>query len=304
MIDLAALRSLDAISVQGSVVAAAAALGYTPSAVSQQVKKLERQTGLPLLERAGRGVLLTEHGRLLVTQGKALLADLEHLEATLAAGSSLVRGTLRVAAFSTSVRGLVAPAVRVAAAEQPELALTIVEVDPWESIDLVGSGQVDVAVVHNWARVPLVIPERLAEHHLMTDVADLLVHRDSPLATRESVTPRDLAGQHWISTPERTICHEWLLRMYDGTGLAPDVRHWSGEFASHVVLVAEGAGISLNPRLGRGLLPDDVVPVPVVDPVPRREVRVVWRRTMSSSPAIGYVADLLTRLSCGQRAIS
>jgi DNA-binding transcriptional LysR family regulator len=283
------------VSVHGSVIGAAAALGYTPSAISQQVKKLERQTGLPLLERAGRGVLLTEHGRLLVTRGKALLDDLEQLEAGLAAGSGDVRGVLRLAAFSTSVRGVVAPALRTARQEQPQLALTVVEVDPWEAVDLVATGQVDVAVVHNWARVPLLIPEHLEERHLMTDVADLLVHRDSPLAARASVTPRDLAGQHWISTPERTICHEWLLRMYDGTGLAPDVRHWSSEFASHVVLVEQGAGISLNPRLGRGALPDGVVPVRVVDPVPSRQVRVVWRRSMAASPAIGYVADLLGR---------
>lgn len=299
MIDLAALRSLDAISVHGSVTGAAAALGYTASAVSQQVKKLERQTGVPLLERAGRGVLLTEHGRLLVTEGKALLADVERLESTLAAGAGEVRGTLRVAAFATSVRGLVAPAVRVAAAEQPQLQLTVVELDPWEAVEHVAAGRVDVAVAHDWTRIPLVLPESLAQRHLMTDVADLLVHRAGPLAARGSVAPRDLAGQHWISTPARTLCHEWLLRMFDGTGVAPEVRHWSPEFETHVALVAQGAGISLSPRLGRGVLPDDVVPVPVVDPVPQRGVEVVWRRTMSASPSIGYVADLLARLAAG-----
>src|ERR1044072_3679256 len=83
MIDLAALASLRAVDTHGSVVAAADALGFTPSAVSQEVKRLEKQTGVPLLERVGRGVMLTDHGRHLVDAGGRLLADLEEVESTL-----------------------------------------------------------------------------------------------------------------------------------------------------------------------------------------------------------------------------
>src|SRR3954447_25655150 len=83
MIDLAALASLRAVDAHGSVVAAADALGFTPSAVSQQVKRLEKQTGVPLLERVGRGVMLTDHARHLVDAGGRLLADLEEVESTL-----------------------------------------------------------------------------------------------------------------------------------------------------------------------------------------------------------------------------
>src|ERR1700734_4274126 len=80
MIDLVALDSLRAVGAHGSVTAAADALGFTPSAVSQQVKRLEKQTGVPLLERVGRGVMLTRHGRHLVEQGTRLLSDLEELQ--------------------------------------------------------------------------------------------------------------------------------------------------------------------------------------------------------------------------------
>ena len=102
MIDLAALTSLRAVDQLGSVVAAAGALGYTPSAVSQQVKRLEQQVGVPLLERVGRGVVLTRHGRHLVEEGGRLLAELERLETGLHQQAEAVAGQLRLTAFSTA----------------------------------------------------------------------------------------------------------------------------------------------------------------------------------------------------------
>ena len=83
MIDPSALQALAAVQQNGSVVAAAAALGFSPSAISQQIKKLERQTGVPLLERNGRGVLITERGLVLAKYGRRMLADLEQLQSTL-----------------------------------------------------------------------------------------------------------------------------------------------------------------------------------------------------------------------------
>src|SRR5689334_10687635 len=150
MIDLSALASLRAVDSHGSVVAAADALGYTPSAVSQQVKRLERQTGVPLLERVGRGVMLTEHGRHLVDAGARLLADLEAVESGLHQRSGAVVGHLRVTAFSTAMRGLVAPAVRRLHDAHPDLALTLTEREPWDTVELVATGQTDLGVVHRW----------------------------------------------------------------------------------------------------------------------------------------------------------
>src|SRR5579859_1273754 len=109
MIDLIALDSLRAIEAHGSVVAAADALGFTPSAVSQQIKRLERQTGVPLLERVGRGVMLTGHGRHLAEEGTRLLAGLEELQSGLHRQAGTVAGHVRLAAFATAMRGIVAP---------------------------------------------------------------------------------------------------------------------------------------------------------------------------------------------------
>ncbi len=286
MIDLAALGSLGAVARHGSVVAAADALGYTPSAVSQQIKRLQRSVGVELLERVGRGVILTDAGRRLVDEGRDVLAGIERLQSDLQAGSDRVAGELRLAAFSTAVRGLLAPAVRALHRAHPDLHVRIVEREPWDTIDLVAAGEADVGLVHSWGDVPLEIPAHVSSAVVGHDVADMLVAADHPLATRRHVRPDDLLDVDWVATPEGTICRSWLVRMYVGTASAPRIAHESMEFASHVALVDAGLGVALVPRLGRGDLPDGVRAVPVVDPVPTREISVLHRRSMSSSPAV------------------
>ncbi|MCD4526243.1 LysR family transcriptional regulator [Nocardioides sp. cx-173] len=289
MIDLAALTSLRAVDTHGSVVAAADALGFTPSAVSQQVKRLERQTGVPLLERVGRGVMLTRHGRHLVDAGARVLGDLEEIESGLHRQAEAVAGHLRIVAFSTAMRGLVAPAVRRLLDAHPDLTLQLSEREPWDTVDLVASGQCEVGVVHRWGDVALAIPGHLVAASVAQDVADVVVHRDHPLAGRGRVTPRDLVDEGWVATPEGTICREWLTRMYDGTGRLPRIAHQSMEFDSHLAMVRAGLGIALVPRLGRQPLGDDVVALPAADPVPTREVLALHRRSMTASPAVAAV---------------
>ena len=293
MIDLAALTSLQAVSDHGSVVAAADVLGFTPSAVSQQVKRLERQAGVPLLERVGRGVMLTRHGRHLVDAGARLLTDLEQIESGLHLQAGAVAGHLRVVAFSTAMRGMVAPAVRELLEAHPDLSIALSEREPWDTIDLVASGQCEIGLVHSWGDVPLAIPDHLARTSVASDVADVIVHRTHPLAERKAVTPRDLVDEGWIATPEGTICRKWLTRMYDGTGRLPRIAHQSMEFDSHLAMVRAGLGIALVPRLGRQPLGAELVAVPARAPVPTRDIVALHRRSMADSPAVGAVVAQL-----------
>jgi DNA-binding transcriptional LysR family regulator len=289
MIDLTALTSLRAVDTHGSVVAAAEALGFTPSAISQQVKRLERQTGVPLLERVGRGVMLTRHGRHLVDAGAQVLSDLEQIESGLHLQAEAVAGHLRIVAFSTAMRGLVAPVVRSLLDAHPDLTVQLSEREPWDTVDLVASGQCEVGVVHSWGDVALAIPDHLASVRVAQDVADVVVHRDHALARRRRVTPRDLVDEGWIATPEGTICRQWLTRMYDGTGRLPRIAHQSMEFDSHLAMVRAGLGIALVPRLGRQPLGDLLVAVPAHDPAPTRVVLALHRRSMTASPAVAAV---------------
>jgi DNA-binding transcriptional LysR family regulator len=295
MIDLTALAALQAVDQHRTVVAAAEALGFTPSAVSQQVKRLERQTGVPLLERVGRGVILTRHGRLLVEQGNRLLTDLEQVEASLHRQVGAVAGRLRLTAFSTAMRGLVAPVARRLREDHPELELALTEREPWDTVDLVACGQSDLGVVHSWGDLLLAIPEHLATTPLCQDLAEVIMRRDHPLAEGTSVTPRDLLEEAWIATPDGSICRQWLTRMYAGTGRLPRIAHVAMEFDSHLALVAAGLGIALIPRLGRAALEPDLVAVPAHDPVSTRDVVAVHRRSLSDSPALGAVLAALAR---------
>src|SRR6202161_4279275 len=198
MIDLVALDALRAVDSRGSVVAAADALGFTPSAVSQQVKRLEKQTGVPLLERVGRGVMLTRHGRDLVAQGPRLLDDLEELQSGLHQQAGTVAGHVRLTSFSTAMRGLVAPALPPVLAAHPDLRVTLTEREPWDTVSLVASGQADLGVAHSWGDLPLAVPGHLARTALRRELARVIVPRGHALAGRAVVTPRRLAGAELV----------------------------------------------------------------------------------------------------------
>ncbi len=294
MISMDHLSTLAAVRRTGSIAAAATELGYTPSAVSQQVKRLERGVGASVLERVGRGVVLTELGRHLVDEGAEILARLEALESGLGrVAGGPVNGSVRLVAFSTAVRGLVAPTLGRLRAEEPALDVTVVEQDPHEAIALVASGGADAALVHNWGDLPLPFPDHVEVVTLGVDTADVLVPADHPLAGRRSVTALDLADAEWVCAPEGSVCHGWLTHMFDRHGRRPRIRHWAMEFSSHIGLVADGVCVSLVPRLGREVLPPSVSVLALTDPVPTRRVMMTWRRSMAPSPAIARVRAAL-----------
>ena len=292
MIDLHGLRALVAVDRAGSVVAAADRLGYTPSAVSQQVKKLERDLDAALLERRGRGVLLTERGRSLASEGRELLDALERLEA-LAAGGSRPTAPLRIASFSTATRGLLGPVLRELREGDAAVHATVTSVDPVDAMEMVATGAADLAVVHNWNSVPLVAPAHVATEHLCRDEADIVLPMSHPLAGRAEVERADLIAEPWASTPRGAICHEALMRIFADLGSVPRVVAEDPDFGSLIELARAGVAIALVPRLGRPMLPDGVVARPLADHSQIREVRVAYRRSMAESAGIRRAVGLL-----------
>ncbi|HEY8752533.1 MAG TPA: LysR family transcriptional regulator [Arthrobacter sp.] len=303
MIEIGSLRALAAVERHGSVIAASEAMGFSPSAVSQQIKKLEKRTGFAVLERRGRGVLLTERGLTLAAYGRRILSELEELESTLLADPANPTGLLRVVAFSTACRGLVGPLLGRLGSSGADLELSVLAEDPREAVARVANGEADLGVVHNWNSVPLVIPEHLTLEWLCEDIADLLVHHSHGLAGRSQVEPADLVDERWISTPNGAICNEALLRIFADLGRVPDIRVYDPDFATHIALVEQAAVVALVPRLGRPALPTEVVAVPLVNPVQVRQVGLVYRRTMTASPGIRHVAGLLREVA-GSSGIS
>ncbi|MFC4500582.1 MULTISPECIES: LysR family transcriptional regulator [Streptomyces] len=292
MLDLQRLRALHAVSVHGTVGAAAAALGYTPSAVSQQLAKLERETRTVLLEREGRGVRLTDEALQLVATAKELLAIVERAETELEERRGVPSGRLTIAAFPSAARGLLPSALAELARAHPALDARLSEIDPHLSVDLVAKGAVDIAVAHDWDIAPLPAPAGVEHAVIGDDACDLLVPAGHPFAGRTAVRREELGDERWICQPPGRVCHDWLLRTLRGAGHEPDVVHTADENPTLVALVAAGLGVALIPRLGRGPLPAGVAEVPL-DPIPVRRLYALWREGAARRPAIAETVRVL-----------
>ncbi|MGC5342365.1 LysR family transcriptional regulator [Streptomyces sp. DT171] len=292
MLDLARLRALHAVSVHGSVAGAAAALGYTPSAVSQQITKLERETRTILLERQGRGVALTEEALHLVAAAQRLLAIVEDAETTLEERRGRPTGRLSIGAFASAARGLLPGVLAELDREHPALETRMTEVDPHLSVDLVAKGVIDLAVVHDWDIAPLPVPEGVAQAVIGDDGCDLLVPEGHALTARDAVRREELAKERWICQPPGTVCHDWLIRTLRASGYKPDIRHQAEENHTQLALIAAGLGVAMIPRLGRGPLPPGVVAVRL-DPVPVRRLYALWRTGAARRPAITAAVSAL-----------
>ncbi|MHC0429758.1 LysR substrate-binding domain-containing protein [Streptomyces sp. O3] len=285
MLDLARLRALHAVSVHGTIGAAAAALGYTPSAVSQQIAKLERETRTTLLERQGRGVRLTEEARQLAAAGQELLAIVERAETDLEERRGLPSGRLTIAAFPSAARGLLPGVLADLARRHPALDTRLSEVDPHLSVDLVAKAAVDLAVAHDWDIAPLPAPPGVELALIGEDLCDLLVPAGHPLAARDVVRHEDLRHERWVCQPPGRVCHDWLVRTMRAAGSEPRIVHQADENPTLIALVAAGLGIAVIPRLGRGPLPAEAVAVRL-EPLPVRRLYALWRTGAARRPAI------------------
>ncbi|GHC87777.1 LysR family transcriptional regulator [Nocardiopsis terrae] len=292
MLDLSRLRALHAVHVHGSVSSAAKALGYTPSAVSQQVTKLERETGTTLLERQGRGVVLTDAAEMLVGTAARMLTIMETAEVALEERRGRPSGRLTVAAFSTAARGLLPLPLAELTREHPDLDLRVVEEDPHATPHMVAQGTVDLAVVHDWDIAPMTVPDGVVRTVLGEDRCDVLLPRAHPLSGLAVLSRRDVAAARWICQPPGTVCHDWLMRTLRPVLPEPDIAHFVAEYQTQIAMVEVGLGIALVPRLGRGSVPDSVVVKPL-DPTPVRGVSALWREGTSRRPAVTEAVRLL-----------
>lgn len=290
MIDVAALRALRSVASLGTLARAADELGFTASAVSQQIKRLERQVGVPLLAPAGRGVLLTPAGQAIVDSAPDVFEALERCaEAAQSVAEGAPRGILRVVAFSTAIRALLAPTLAPLSGRCPDLRVHITEQDPDQALHSVATGTADLALVHDADGLPMPLPPSLTQRHVHTDVGDVVMSRAHPLAGLEPpLTSADLVGYAWVTSPPGSVCHQWFRRVFADQPADPEVHHLADDFATQLSLVASADVIALVPRLGRPPLGEGLLTRPLRRP-PKREVHAAWRRSADASPAIRAV---------------
>ncbi|MEU0133328.1 LysR family transcriptional regulator [Streptomyces sp. NPDC006296] len=292
MLNLERLRTLDALARHGSVVGAAEGLRVTTSAVSQQLAKLEREVGQRLLARNGRGIRLTDAGRLLADHAATILSQVEFARSDIEAQRGQVVGEVRLAAFPTAARGLFPAALTTLRSEHPGLGLRTTELEPEDGIRALLRGDVDLAVVLDWSNKRLPLPAGLARTELLDDATDIAMPADHVLADRTEVGLEDFADDDWVSWPEGEFCHDWLTFTLRSQGIEPRIAHLAGEHHTRLALIAAGFGVCVAPRLGRGPVPDGVRLVPVREPM-RRHVHAMWRVDADRRPSIRAAVEAL-----------
>jgi DNA-binding transcriptional LysR family regulator len=252
MLDLRRLRLLRELNERGTIAAVADALQFTPSAVSQQLAALEREAGVPLLERAGRGVRLTDAALGLVDHADALLERAALAEADLAAAAGTVTGRVRIAGFQSVTLRLALPAMDALRREAPRLRCEVVEAEPEQALPALALGDLDLVLGDEWQHQPLRFPESLERHDLLRDPVGLVLPADHPAARRHPVAvplaelasdawATGHAGMGWEEVTQRT-CREL-------GGFDPDIRHRANDATVSLALVARGLAVTLLPDL-------------------------------------------------------
>jgi DNA-binding transcriptional LysR family regulator len=291
MLDVRRLALLRELALRGTVAAAAESLHLTGPAVSQQLAILEREAGVPLLERQGRTLALTDAGRLLVTHADVVLADVARAESDLAALRGGTLGTVRIAAFPSAARTLVAGAWPAATG----LTLRLREQEPDAALAALARREADVAVVHAYSLLPRALPEVDAAHLLDDPVLLALDPAEAArrgFAAGRPVRLADVADLGWLVPGAGTSCHEMIERACGAAGFVVRPVAEATDFAVLGALVAAGAGVALIPRLALPTARDGIALFRPADPV-TRTVTAVTRRGESRRPELARAVDVL-----------
>ncbi|MQA94419.1 MAG: LysR family transcriptional regulator [Streptosporangiales bacterium] len=283
MLDLRRLRLLCELDRRGTIAAVAAALHYAPSGVSQQLAQLETEAGVPLLERVGRNVRLTDAAKALAAHAEAVLGRLEAAEAELATFAGEARGVVRIAAFQTAAVALV-PAALAALARYEGLRVEVVQAEPEAALPALSARDHDLVLGEEYPGFPAPVVPELDREPLCTDPMRLA------RAARTGTLP-DAAGDVWVMEPPGTVAHAWALAQCRAAGFEPDVRHLASDMSVHLELVRQGLASAFLPEMawhGR--------PAP---PGSRRlagqarAITTTVRRGGAAHPAIRLVRDAL-----------
>ncbi|MGX7827491.1 LysR family transcriptional regulator [Actinokineospora sp. 24-640] len=292
MLDVRRLQVLRAVVTSGSVTAAATNLGYTPSAISQQIAALEREVGIDLLERLGRGVRPTPAGLLLTEHAGLIGSRLAEAETALADLRAGVTGRVVVRYFATAGAALVPPALARLRDEHPGVRVDLKLIDPEDPLIEVERGHADLAIfIHRSSRL---VSPGVRTVHLLDDPYQAVLPRGHRLAAKRVLDLADLADEPWVGNEwPPGPCLRVLLTACAAAGFSPDVVVESEDYTTAQGFVAAGLGVSVIPRMGLGSRHPGVVVRPLRKPEPMRAIHAAVRQSSVDQPA---VLGLLTAL--------
>src|SRR2546423_820711 len=241
MLDVRRMKVLREVAQRGSFSAAAEALNFTQSAVSQQIAVLERESGAKLVERGARGIRLTPAGQALVAHADAILSRLDDAEQELAAIAGLKGGRLRTAGFQSAGATLVPRALGEFHRRHPDVDLSATTAELHEAHELLRSGEIDVAIVMDFDAQPILFGD-LETEHLMDDAYYGALPSNHPLADRRKVSLADLSDEDWINSCPGSSCDEVVVGACRAAGFDPRVVVQCDENEQMQAFVAGGLG--------------------------------------------------------------
>ena len=302
MLNAARLRVLREVARCGSLAGAADALAYTPSAVSQQIAALEREAGLPLLERLPRGVRLTEPGRLLVGHADAILEQLRAAEQSLAAVRRGDGGRLRLGSFPTANATLMPRAVASFRRQHAGVELVLQEADRDEGLAGVASRELDAALVYEFPLVPIDPPPGVELIWLLDDPLHVALPPGHPLARPARLRLRDLAAEQWVQGVYRGSTRDVLPRACQAAGFEPRIAFRTDDQVTVQGLVAAGVGVALASWLILPVMRADLVVRPLSEPTLTRQVLLAVPAGTYRLPAADAMLDALRQAASSLRA--
>ena len=297
--DVQALRVIRAIADEGSITAAAASLGYSQPALSQQMKRLEQRLGVPVIERVGRSVRLTEAGRVLARHAPAVTTALDAAAGELAELRGLRAGRVRLIAFPSASPTVVPRLLSDLAEHHPGITITYVEAEPPEAVDAVREDRADIALTFSYPGDrddPHGSSARgLAVRAVGSDDLLAVLPEGHPAAAGERVEVSELADENWIAGCPR--CRGHLLELCGRAGFEPRIGFETDNFVAVEGLVAQGIGVATLPRMAVESFP--LMPGVITRPLPHAEARtlhVVTAHGAERVPAVRIALAALTRV--------
>jgi DNA-binding transcriptional LysR family regulator len=297
MLDVRRMRVLREVAVRGSFSAAAEALSFTQSAVSQQIAALEREAGTTLVQRSARGVRLTAAGEAVVRHAEAIMARLAEAEAELEAIAGLRGGRLRMASFESAGSTLMPLAIAAFREKHPAVELSMSLSEPEDCVPLLRSGDLDLAIVFESAVVDA--DDGIHRVHLLEDPMYLALPADHPLAHRRRIRLEDLAGEAWVAGAADCECNRLISRACAMAGYQPRIAFETDDYTAMQGFVAAGVGVSLIAELGLRTIRDDIVVRDLGRDTPVRHIYAATLAEGYRAPAVQAMLEILGEVAAG-----
>lgn len=298
MLDVRRLRVLSEVAARGSFSAAADALTLTQSAVSQHITALEREVGLPLIERGTRPVELTEAGYALTRHATGIFARLNGAEQELGEIAGRRLGRLRFGTFPTALATLVPPAFAAFRRDHPEVTLTVVDDHLQRLIPRLEAGELDLALIYDHEAIPDISARDLERIPLLDDVFQAVLPAGHRLARRRrTLELSELSGEPWIGGAPTSAWYRIAIDACRRAGFTPQADFASDDHIAVQALVAAGLGVSVIPGLAV------VHPLPglavrkLSSGAPRRHISAARPRDAYHGAAVAAMVDSLRRTS-------